>query len=109
MMRLSLLQRFILMKSYRRSVQSVSRQEYNIFYKSQKSKPKAKDRQNIITNSIERLIDKELAIGHGRRTPHKWFIDALSLTAKGKRLAKRLQGEQQVLPITNMHRSKNNK
>ena len=69
------------------------------FYEKQKTKPKPEDQQNIITKSLERLIDKELLIGYGRRTPHKWFIEEIKLTRKGKKLAKKLLGEQQVLPF----------
>ena len=53
----------------------------------------------IITQSIERLISKELMIGYGVRTPHKWFIREITLTSKGKIEAKKLLGEQKSLPF----------
>jgi hypothetical protein len=60
---------------------------------------------NTITKSIERLIDRELVIGYGVRTPHKWYIHEVKLTAKGRREAKRLRGEQQALPFRKARKS----
>ncbi len=57
------------------------------------------DAVNAITKSIERLIDKELMVGYGVRTPHKWYIHEVKLTVKGKKEARRLQGQQQILPF----------
>lgn len=62
-------------------------------------KPRRELRTNIITQSIERLINKELLTGYGMRTPHKWFIREISLTTRGKRAAKQLLGEQKKLPF----------
>jgi hypothetical protein len=45
------------------------------------------------------LIDKEFLIGYGVRTPKKWFIKEIKLTVNGRRMAKKLQGEQQALPF----------
>ena len=52
-----------------------------------------------ITKSLERLIDKGLMIGYGRRTPEKWFIDEVQLTPAGRRAARITLGEQQRLPL----------
>ncbi len=98
-MRLSPLQKFILVEVYTSKEKVYSRQGINRFYNSQSKKPKKGDQQNIITKSLERLIDKELMIGFGRRTPHKWFIREVKLTPMGRRLAKKLQGQQQLLPL----------
>lgn len=104
-MRLSNLQKYILLlgyeergkfgrgrllKFYEKSITSAGRQ---------KKQPKKEDQINIITKSLERLIDKGLLIGYGIRTPKKWFIKEIKLTAEGRRTARRLQGEQQVLPF----------
>jgi len=62
-------------------------------------KTKVKDATKIITRSLERLIDKGLMVGYGERTRHKWFIKEVQLTRSGKRLAKKLLGEQQSLPF----------
>ena len=56
-------------------------------------------RTKIITSSIESLIDRELMTGYGVRTAHKWFIREVSLTDKGRRVARKLQGEQMRLPL----------
>ena len=48
----------------------------------------------IITQSIERLIDKELMVGFGERTSHKWYIKEIKITAFGRRQTKKFLGEQ---------------
>lgn len=58
-----------------------------------------KTQQNAVTKSLERLIDKGLMIGYGRRTPKKWFIEEVALTPKGRKQARKLLGEQQALPL----------
>jgi len=97
-MRLSKLQRYILVLSLGSKIKK-SRKGLEKFYQNQKEKPKNEDVQNIITKSLERLIDSELLIGYGRRTPHMWFIDEIKLTKKGRKQAKKFLGEQQVLPF----------
>ncbi len=97
-MRLSNLQKFILKDCYG-STGVFKRNKLMSFYDKQKEKTKKEDQQNTITKSLERLIDKELMIGYGRRTPHKWFIDEIKLTAKGRRTARSLLGQQQSLPL----------
>lgn len=96
---ISKLQKYILITAYLNRGKKMSRKGFEKFYYSYKNKPKREDIQNIITKSSERLIDKEMLVGYGRRTPHKWFIDEISLTAKGKRTAKKMLGEQQQLPF----------
>jgi hypothetical protein len=61
--------------------------------------PKKEDQVNIITKSLERLIDKGFLVGFGVRTPKKWFIKEIKLTSAGRRVARGLQGEQQALPF----------
>ncbi|MFZ5364017.1 MAG: hypothetical protein ACOZAG_00825, partial [Patescibacteria group bacterium] len=65
----------------------------------QKRPPKMEDRVNIVTKSLERLIDKGFLIGYGMRTPKKWFIKEIKLTAAGKRAARGLHGKQASLPF----------
>lgn len=69
------------------------------FYDKQKRPPKTEDRVNIVTKSLERLIDKGFLVGYGVRTPKKWFIKEIKLTAVGRRMAKTLQGKQVPLPF----------
>jgi hypothetical protein len=46
---------------------------------------KKEDRVNIITKSLERLIDNGLLVGYGVRTPKKWFIKSVKLTTLGRK------------------------
>lgn len=62
-------------------------------------KMKSKKIQGIITRSIKRLINKELLIGYGKKTPHKWNIEEIKLTLKGRQIAKTLLGKQLKLPL----------
>lgn len=98
-MRLSPLQRFILLECLDGARRRVARTTFTSFYRKQSKPPSAKDQQNIVTKSLERLIDKGLLIGYGRRTPEKWFIEDVRLTPKGRKEATRLLGEQQRLPL----------
>lgn len=98
-MRLSALQKSILKDVYASRTAQSSRKGLERFYTRSTSRPKSEEIQNSITKSLERLIDKGLLIGYGRRTPRKWFIDTLKLTPLGRRQARVLQGEQQRLPL----------
>ncbi len=97
-MKLSNLQKYILLSSHEEKGK-FNRDKLLKFYDKQKKKPKTEDQVKIITKSLERLIDEELLIGYGVRTPHKWFIKEIKLTIKGRQVAKKLLGEQQALPL----------
>lgn len=97
-MRFSHLQKYILKKCYQ-GRGKINREGLKIFYQTQKKVPAEEKRVKIITQSLERLIDREQLIGYGMRTPHKWFIKEIKLTPKGRRTAKKLMGEQQQLPL----------
>lgn len=103
-MKISKLQKFILVTAYTSRAKKITRRGFDKFYKDQKKKPKKDDVKNIITKSIERLIDKEMLIGYGRRTPHKWFINDIQLTVKGRKTAKKMLGEQQKLPFKKINK-----
>lgn len=97
-MKLSHLQKFIL----KASVNGKSRTKRATllkYYDKQKIAAKLIDQQGILTKSVERLIEKGLMIGYGRRTPEKWFIDEVSLTQVGVKETKKLFGQQQSLPL----------
>jgi|GEM_PF-211975 len=107
-MRLSLLQKYILRMVYEGRLKRFPRDRFVQYYAEERGTSRVAitrkhaegdDAVNAITKSIERLIDKELMVGYGVRTPHKWYIHEVKLTAKGKKIAKRLRGEQQVLPL----------
>jgi hypothetical protein len=97
-MRLSHLQKFILKKCYNRKGYKLNRKVLLSFY-DKDAKAKKELHAKIITGSIESLIDKELLIGYGVRTPHKWFIREIKLTDKGIRAVRKLLGEQLKLTL----------
>lgn len=97
-MKLSQLQKYILLNSVGLKGK-LKRSQLLKFYEKQKSPPKKADQQGIVTKSLERLIEKGLMIGYGRRTPEKWFIEEVRLTGQGQREARKLFGQQQVLPL----------
>lgn len=98
-MRLSNLQKYILLECYSKKKGRLFKKNLAKFYNKKKKKPSDKDVQNIITKSVERLIDKELMEGYGVRTPHRWYITEIKLMPKGRKVAKKLMGEQQTLPL----------
>ncbi len=106
-MALSNLQKYILLKAYEergkfgrdKLLRFYATSSYAKATTGKSKKPKKEDRVNIITKSLERLVDREFLIGYGTRTPHKWFIKEIRLTKKGEKEAKRLLGEQQKLPF----------
>lgn len=97
MQRLSGLQRFALIESYTRRSTRLPRQAVHAFYRSMPKQPE--HIPEVVTKSLESLIDRGLLIGYGRRTPEKWFIDEIRLTSKGRRLARQLLGQQLALPL----------
>ncbi len=101
-MRVSGLQRFSLIECYNRRTSRLPRAAIGAFYRAMPRQPI--DTQDVITKSLERLIDKGLLIGYGRRTPKKWFIDEIKLTPAGRRFARKLLGEQLSLPLRKQHR-----
>ncbi|HLC70100.1 MAG TPA: hypothetical protein VJH75_03595 [Patescibacteria group bacterium] len=64
------------------------------------SKVKKTDRVKIITQSLERLMDRGYLIGYGIRTPKKWFIKEVKITREGiKQWNKYLSRRQKKLPF----------
>ncbi len=97
-MRLSPLQKHILLKCYQQGGR-MKREKLADFYQSQKKAPTVLAQVKIITQSLERLIDREQLVGYGVRTPHKWYIKEIKLTPLGRKTVKKLMGEQQHLPL----------
>lgn len=105
-MHLSPLQKFILKFCFTSSAKVVNRSGFIKFYTTQSKQPKPSDVVNIITKSLESLIDKELLIGYGVRTAQKWFIKEVKLTTLGRRTGRKLLGEQVALPFKNFKSTK---
>lgn len=103
-MRLSGLQRFTLIECYNRSKTHLPRQAVHAYYKSMPRSPLVI--QDVVTKSLERLVDKGLLIGYGRRTPKKWYINEIKLTPRGRKLARKLLGEQLALPLRKSRRQR---
>lgn len=98
-MRLSFLQKFILLACLDRGGK-IERNLFRQFYNKQIKKAKKNYQESIITKSLEHLIDRELMIGYGKRTPHKWFITHVKLTKKGAKVSQILLEEKQIkLPL----------
>jgi hypothetical protein len=98
-MKLSSLQKYILKQAWQNNKARISRVVLEKFYTNNKKAPAKKIRANIITKSIERLIDKGLLVGFGEKTQHKLFIRQIKLTPKGKKTALGLLGKQAELPF----------
>ncbi|MDD5289574.1 MAG: hypothetical protein PHT40_00045 [Patescibacteria group bacterium] len=99
-MRLSNLQKFILLECLNSKTGKILRGKLNKFYEKIEKKPKIEMMTKIITQSMERLIEKELLVGFGERTSHKWFIKEIKITPFGRRVTKKLLGEQMSLPFS---------
>ncbi|MBI4992517.1 MAG: hypothetical protein HZC26_00010 [Candidatus Magasanikbacteria bacterium] len=90
---LSSLQQFILLKVLERG-EKTERGIFRDFYRTKKTRKKYQE--EIITKSLMSMIDRELLIGYGKRTPHKWFVTHARLTKKGQKIGRRLLEEKQA-------------
>jgi len=97
-MHLSKLQKYILLQSFD-TKNKLDRKGLVHFYNSYKKKPSREIMVNSITSSLERLIKKGLIVGFGELTKEKTYIQKIRLTPIGRRLAKKLLGEQKCLPL----------
>lgn len=78
-----------------------NREIFYHYYEKMSQQPAHDDQVKALTAALERLIDREFLIGYGVRTPHKWYIKEVKLAPPGRKLARRLWGEQQSLPLKN--------
>jgi hypothetical protein len=97
-MNLSALQKYIL-KTCHGEGKALVKGKFEKFYVAQKIVPGKDEQIKIISRSIDRLINKGLLVGYGEKTRARWFIKEIELTATGKRLARKFQGEQTKLPF----------
>ena len=75
----------------------IGREQMQRFYDTMKARPERPEKS--VAQSIERLIARGIFIGYGYRVAHRWYIQKVRLTPEGKKVAKRLLGEQQTLPF----------
>ena len=94
-MKLSALQKFILIQSLLQGGK-IERGVFRRFYGKLAKSAKEKYQESIITKSLEHLIDRELLVGYGKRTPHKWFLTHITLTKKGLKVALGLLEQRQT-------------
>ena len=98
-MYLSSLQQYILMKMSEKRGR-IDRKIFRGFYLTQEKKSNKKYQEHIITQSLERLIDRGLITGIGKRTTKKWFITHTTLTSKGKKIIQEIHARRQKkLPL----------
>jgi hypothetical protein len=95
-MSLSGLQKYALRTAYRYARPRVPRAALQGFYA--KNEP-PRNAAEILGRSIERMIERGLMVGFGRRTAEKWFIETIQLTPQGRRIARDLLGRQAQLPL----------
>ncbi|MBU1896019.1 hypothetical protein KJ641_04085 [Patescibacteria group bacterium] len=88
-MYLSQLQKYIIFRCFDK-VGRIDRKLFREFYKKQEQETSVKYQESIITKSLERLINKGLMIGYGKRTAHRWFITHVRLTNGGLKEAKKI-------------------
>ncbi len=92
-MRLSALQKQLVLLCLDRAAKCGRSVFDNVYEHDHPSAPR-KTAQNVVTKALENLIDKGFLVGEGVRTPKRWYIKAVRLTAVGKKLARKLRGEQ---------------
>jgi len=98
-MKLSKLQKFILLQCFYHKNRQLERKILLQFYNNYKKKPKPEIMVNSITSSLERLINRGLLVGFGEFTQFKNFIYNVRLTSLGRKITKKLLGEQKKLPL----------
>ncbi len=59
--------------------------------------------KKIITQSIERLIDRGLAVGYGIKTKEKLFIQRVRLTPQGRGMVLKMRARKQLNLPLNKH------
>lgn len=96
-MNISKLQKYILLNSL--GGKRTKPAKFEKFYPRDKTKLRKKTVNKIITRSLERMLFKGLIICYGEKTQYKFFISEVKLTPSGAKLAKKLLGEQQRLPL----------
>lgn len=93
------LQQYILGECYLRKDGKIDRDPFVDFY-GDDSPVESPARTKIITQSLERLIDRGFLVGYGIRTPKKWFIKEVRITRLGiKQWEKFLERNQKKLPL----------
>jgi len=80
--KLSVLQKYILEELFDHG-DKLHKKDLLKFYDDKEDKPSKEDQYNILTKSIDRLIDRGLVVGFGKRTEEKMFIKRMYLSESG--------------------------
>ena len=98
-MQLSDLQRYILTQALTANRATVRKEVLLRFYTARAKRPTPRDEISDLTRSVERLIERGLAVGFGSKTSRRWFVTEVQLTPLGRRTARQLLGTQAQLPF----------
>jgi len=99
-MRLSKLQKYILIKCFEKRGLTLKKEDLYKFYGSDEVKKNLNSVQIRVAKSIDNLVEKDLAVALGRKTKKKWFVENVRLSPKGKKAAQELLlKKQKKLPI----------
>lgn len=77
----------------------VHRRLFEQEYKRLNPEASQKEVMDMVTKTMERLIDRGLAIGYGYKTQYKLFLTTLNLTPAGRKVAKEISKKQILLPL----------
>lgn len=99
-MRLSKLQKYILLICYEARNFTEAKAEFYKFYSEDEFKKNKNSIQIRVHNSIENMVRKDWAVAYGHKTIKKFYVSRVRLTNLGKQKAKELlQEKQSKLPI----------
>ncbi len=99
-MRLSKLQKFILITCYEKKDKARAKTDFYKYYPAKELKENRLGVQVGIQKSIDNLVAKDLVAAFGHKTAKKFYIHKVRLTVRGRRKAKELiKQKQRKLPI----------
>jgi len=79
---------------------SFSRREVGRIVSGAASKAKKENLTSVVTQSIERLIDRGFLVGYGTKTQEKLFISRIRITPAGRREVYKFRVQRQIkLPL----------
>lgn len=89
---LSPLQQYIVRQLLRKGASHP--RQFCLYYQRYPKKTSREDQLTSIARSVDRLIERGLVTGWGRKTKEKWFIEKVKLTPAGLKKAKILRLQQ---------------
>lgn len=106
-MSLSKLQQYILEECLARGGQC-QRRVFDSSLAVKHSRAQSGNYKKIVTQSIERLIERGLVVGYGIKTKEKLFIERVRLTSEGRTAGLKMRLRRQpTLPLNKHVRNKN--